>query len=115
MCIEILRYNHVVDDLDEFADDYDDDWDDELDPAIFDDPVLMVKWLEKQQKRPAASPEEVITQATKIGSDPVDTDKLGVERREVERREKERVEVRVIAYLNLLLINRDVSKVLIIQ
>lgn len=80
------------DDLDEFADDFDDDWDDELDPAIFDDPVLMVKWLEKQQKRPTASPEEVITQTKKIGSIPADTDKLGAERREAELREKERVE-----------------------
>ena len=34
----------------EFEDDEDDDWEDDLDPAIFDDPVLMVKWLEKQQK-----------------------------------------------------------------
>jgi len=80
------------DDLDEFADDFDDDWDDELDPAIFDDPVLMVKWLEKQQNRPAGSPEELITQTKKIGSELIETDKLNVDRRETERRVKEREE-----------------------
>ena len=48
-----------VDDLDELADDFDDDWDDELDPAIFDDPVLMVKWLQRQPIKPADSQEEI--------------------------------------------------------
>lgn len=39
----------------EFEDDENDDWEDDLDPAIFDDPVLMVKWLEKQQKEMLSS------------------------------------------------------------
>ena len=32
------------------GDDIFDDYDENVDPAIFDDPVLMVKWLEKKQK-----------------------------------------------------------------
>ena len=36
-----------IDDDDDFYDDIDED----VDPAIFDDPVLMVKWLEKKQKQ----------------------------------------------------------------
>lgn len=32
------------------GDDIFDDYDEDVDPAIFDDPVLMVKWLEKKQK-----------------------------------------------------------------
>lgn len=35
---------------DDDAFDEDDDYDEDVDPAIFDDPVLMVKWLEKRQK-----------------------------------------------------------------
>ena len=40
-------YDDTLDEGDEFDDDYDEE---DIDPAIFDDPVLMVKWLEKQQK-----------------------------------------------------------------
>lgn len=39
------------DELDEFDDGFDDELDDDLDPAIFDDPVLMVKWLERHQSQ----------------------------------------------------------------
>lgn len=39
------------DDLGEFDDEFGDDFDEDLDPAIFDDPVLMVKWLERHENR----------------------------------------------------------------
>lgn len=35
----------------ESEDDIDDTFDDDIDPAIFDDPVLMVKWLQKRQRQ----------------------------------------------------------------
>ena len=40
-------YNFI--DEDEYEDDFFDDIED-FDPAIFDDPILMVKWLEKKHK-----------------------------------------------------------------
>ena len=40
------------DDLDDDDnDDIFDDYDEDIDPAIFDDPTLMVKWLEQQEKQ----------------------------------------------------------------
>lgn len=39
------------DDLDDFYDDFIDDLEDDVDAEIFDDPVLMVKWLEQRQKQ----------------------------------------------------------------
>lgn len=48
------------DELDEFDDEFEEELDDDIDPAIFDDPVLMVKWLEKQEKKPTISQEDLI-------------------------------------------------------
>ena len=44
-----VAFDDSDDDLGEF-DDFEDEFDDDVDPAIFDDPVLMVKWLEQHQK-----------------------------------------------------------------
>ena len=45
---EIYDFDDEEDDIEE--DDFYDDLDDDFDSAIFDDPVLMVKWLEGKQK-----------------------------------------------------------------
>lgn len=45
---EIYDFDDEEDDIEE--DDFFDDLDDDFDSAIFDDPVLMVKWLEGKQK-----------------------------------------------------------------
>lgn len=37
-------FDEEYDEIDEFEDDED------IDPAIYDDPILMVKWLESRQK-----------------------------------------------------------------
>ena len=77
------------DDLDD-SDDNDifDDYDEDIDPAIFDDPTLMVKWLEQQEKQNAVFVE---------GSQRYKQERLEAERREQERleaeyREQERLE-----------------------
>ncbi len=46
---EIYDFDDEEDDIEE-DDDFFDDLDDDFDSAIFDDPVLMVKWLEGKQK-----------------------------------------------------------------
>lgn len=64
---ESLDYfdDRLDDELDaEFDDDSIDDWESDIDPAIFDDPVLMVKWLEKQHKIALSSPQGDATQPT---------------------------------------------------
>ena len=72
------------DDLDD-SDDNDifDDYDEDIDPAIFDDPTLMVKWLEQQEKQNAVFVE---------GSQRYKQERLEAERREQERLEAERQE-----------------------
>ena len=50
---EMFDFDMDADD-EEFDDDFFDEDDDDIDPAIFDDPVLMVKWLEKKQKSQGA-------------------------------------------------------------
>lgn len=78
------------DDLDDDDnDDIFDDYDEDIDPAIFDDPTLMVKWLEQQEKQNAVFVE---------GSQRHKQEHLEAERREQERleailREQERLEV----------------------
>ena len=72
------------DDLDDDDnDDIFDDYDEDIDPAIFDDPTLMVKWLEQQEKQNAVFVE---------GSQRHKQEHLEAERREQERLEAERQE-----------------------
>ena len=83
------------DDFSDFDDDFGEELDDDVDPAIFDDPVLMVKWLEKQQKRPSPS-QEVVTSHTKPNeADPSDLERIEAERRrEAEQSENARAEAK---------------------
>ena len=70
------------DDLDDDDnDDIFDDYDEDIDPAIFDDPTLMVKWLEQQEKQNTVFVE---------GSQRHKQEHLEAERREQERIEKDR-------------------------
>ena len=72
------------DDLDDDDnDDIFDDYDEDIDPAIFDDPTLMVKWLEQQEKQNTVFVE---------GSQHPKQEHLEAERREQERLEAERQE-----------------------
>ena len=72
------------DDLDDDDnDDIFDDYDEDIDPAIFDDPTLMVKWLEQQEKQNTVFVE---------GSQRHKQEHLEAERREQERLEAERQE-----------------------
>ncbi len=72
--------DEVYDDEDDMFDDLDDD----IDPAIFDDPVLMVKWLEQREKKKAAS---------SMGQDYDDeVERIAAEKLEAERREKAHLE-----------------------
>lgn len=98
-----IAFDDSDDDLDEFDDDFGEEFGDDLDPAIFDDPVLMVKWLEKQEKRPSASQEGVTTHPKLDGHDSSDSESNEAERRreaersakaraEAEQRERERLE-----------------------
>lgn len=48
---QFMQDMEFTDDLDEEYDDLDEIEDDEdIDPAIYEDPILMVKWLERRQK-----------------------------------------------------------------
>ena len=72
------------DDLDDDDnDDIFDDYDEDIDPAIFDDPTLMVKWLEQQEKQNTVFVE---------GSQRHKQEHLEAERREQERLEAEHQE-----------------------
>lgn len=72
------------DDLDDDDnDDIFDDYDEDIDLAIFDDPTLMVKWLEQQEKQNTVFVE---------GSQHPKQEHLEAERREQERLEAERQE-----------------------
>ena len=69
--------DNLTDDLDdEYVDDYSDDWDADIDPAIFDDPVLMVKWLEKQQRKSMDSSSEVTPHSSKSDLDRLEAERL---------------------------------------
>lgn len=72
-----FEYDLDDDDNDDIFDDYDED----IDPAIFDDPTLMVKWLEQQEKQNTVFFE---------GSQRYKQEHLEAERRKQERIEKER-------------------------
>lgn len=78
------------DDFDELDDDFADDWADNIDAEIFDDPILMVKWLEQRQKQldeegagMECSPPEQNQKDPSLG---------GQVHREIEYSERERIE-----------------------
>ena len=78
------------DDLDDSDnDDIFDDYDEDIDPAIFDDPTLMVKWLEQQEKQKAV----FVEGSQRYKQEHLEAERREQERLEVERREQERLEV----------------------
>jgi hypothetical protein len=77
------------DDLDDSDnDDIFDDYDEDIDPAIFDDPTLMVKWLEQQEKQKAV----FVEGSQRYKQEHLEAERREQERLEVERREQERLE-----------------------
>ena len=82
------------DDNDDFFDDYDED----IDPAIFDDPTLMVKWLEQQEKQNTVFVEgsqrhkQEHLEAERREQERLEAERQEQERLEAERREQERLE-----------------------
>ena len=87
------------DDLDDDDnDDIFDDYDEDIDPAIFDDPTLMVKWLEQQEKQNAVFVEgsqrhkQEHLEAERREQERLEAIRREQERLEVERREQERIE-----------------------
>ena len=82
------QFGFEDDDDDDDNDDIFDGYDEDIDPAIFDNPTLMVKWLEQQEKQNTVFVE---------GSQRHKQEHLEAERREQEhleavRREQERLE-----------------------
>ena len=71
-------------------DDILDEFEDDIDPAIFDDPVLMVKWLEKRQKQLDKNLGEEMHRAG--DQQRQETECCEQEHLEAERREQERLE-----------------------
>ena len=87
------------DDLDDDDnDDIFDDYDEDIDPAIFDDPTLMVKWLEQQEKQNTVFVEgsqrhkQEHLEAERREQERLEAERQEQERLEVERREQERIE-----------------------
>ena len=87
------------DDLDDDDnDDIFDDYDEDIDPAIFDDPTLMVKWLEQQEKQNTVFVEgsqrhkQEHLEAERREQERLEAIRREQERLEVERREQERIE-----------------------
>lgn len=77
------------DDLDDSDnDDIFDDYDEDIDPAIFDDPTLMVKWLEQQEKQKAV----FVEGSQRHKQEHLEAERREQERLEAERREQERLE-----------------------
>lgn len=77
------------DDLDDSDnDDIFDDYDEDIDPAIFDDPTLMVKWLEQQEKQKAV----FVEGSQRYKQEHLEAERREQERLEAERREQERLE-----------------------
>ena len=89
-----------------FEDDLDDDdnddifdgYDEDIDPAIFDDPTLMVKWLEQQEKQNTVFVEgsqrhkQEHLEAERREQERLEAERQEQERLEAERREQERIE-----------------------
>ena len=73
-----------------------DDYDEEIDPTIFNDPVLMVKWLEKKQKEHdqviLENQEQERLETTKRKQKRLEAAKREQERLEAAKREQERLE-----------------------
>jgi len=81
------------DDLDDSDnDDIFDDYDEDIDPAIFDDPTLMVKWLEQQERIEAERREQERLEAERREQERIEAERREQERLEAERREQERLE-----------------------
>ena len=81
------------DDLDDSDnDDIFDDYDEDIDPAIFDDPTLMVKWLEQQERIEAECREQERLEAERREQERIEAERREQERLEAERREQERLE-----------------------
>ena len=77
------------DDLDDSDnDDIFDVYDEDIDPAIFDDPTLMVKWLEQQEKQNAV----FVEGSQRYKQEHLEAERREQERLEAERREQERLE-----------------------
>ena len=77
------------DDLDDDDnDDIFDDYDEDIDPAIFDDPTLMVKWLEQQEKQNTV----FVEGSQRHKQEHLEADRLELERLVAERQEQERLE-----------------------
>ena len=78
------------------GDDIFDDYEEDVDPAIFDDPVLMVKWLEKKQKERDSetlkNQEQERLEAARQEQERLEAARQEQERLEAARREQERLE-----------------------
>ena len=83
---EQLSFEDDLDDNDN--DDILDDYDEDIDPAIFDDPTLMVKWLEQQEKQNAV----FVEGAQRYKQEHLEAERREQERLEAIRREQERLE-----------------------
>jgi len=83
---EQLSFEDDLDDNDN--DDILDDYDEDIDPAIFDDPTLMVKWLEQQEKQNAV----FVEGAQRYKQERLEAEHREQERLEAERQEQERLE-----------------------
>lgn len=83
---EQLSFEDDLDDNDN--DDILDDYDEDIDPAIFDDPTLMVKWLEQQEKQNAV----FVEGAQRYKQEHLEAERREQERLEAERQELERLE-----------------------
>ena len=78
------------------GDDIFDDYEEDVDPAIFDDPVLMVKWLEKKQKERDSetlkNQEQERLEAACREQERLDVARQEQERLDAARREQERLD-----------------------
>ena len=78
------------------GDDIFDDYEEDVDPAIFDDPVLMVKWLEKKQKERDSetlkNQEQERLEAARREQERLEAARQEQERLEAARQEQERLE-----------------------
>lgn len=85
---EIYNFDDEDDYIEE-DDDFLEDLDDDFDLSIFDDPVLMVKWLENKQRQ---ADEQDVSKEEKQRQTQFEDERKERERVEVERREQEHLE-----------------------
>ena len=92
---EIETFDDAADDdFDEF-DDFTEDWEDDVDAEIFDDPVLMVKWLEQRQRQLDSKGTERQANQSKQkrrNQDPLEAEISGIAHIEAEYHESEHME-----------------------